>query len=208
MVLILLNFVILITPIVIYYFYFFNIQKLSNINIDNEGKSIFEFSIYTNFLVFLSLYFFYTIPFYVNSFFEIKNISLAKFLIYVIIFIIFISFGFFEIVNFDNYGGGIFYKISKIIHFNLFFYLFAYFGLVLIMQNINSNNLLIYLCIIFAFPVTIVYQKYFDPLLILLLTTITLGGQLNRIIEENKMNLIIIFTYFGLFLLGTNFYYN
>ena len=57
-ILILLNFIILITPIIIYYFYFFNIQKLSNINIDNGGKSIFEFSIYTNFLVFLSLYFF------------------------------------------------------------------------------------------------------------------------------------------------------
>ncbi len=208
MVLILLSSVILITPIIIYYFYFFNIQKLSNINIDNEGRSIFEFSIYTNFIVFLSLYFFYTIPFYVNSFFEIKNVSLAKFSIYVFFLIIFVSFGLLEIVNFDNYGGGIFYKISKIINFDLFFYLFAYFGLVLIMQNINSNNLLIYLCIIFAFPVTIVYQKYFDPLLILSLTTITLGGQLNKIIEENKMNLTVIFTYFGLFLLGTNFYYN
>ena len=40
----------------------------------------------------------------------------------------------------------------------------------------------------FLFPVALIYQKYFDPLLILVLTTITTGGQLNEIIE--KINLI------------------
>ena len=197
---------ILITPILIYY-YFFNIEKLSTININNNGKSIIEFSIISNLLVFLSLYFFYTFPFYYNSFVEIKKFNLKKFFIYAFLLLIFIVLSFLEIVNFDNYGGGIIYKISKIINFNLLFYVSAYFGLVLIMLNFNLNNLLIYLCIIFAFPVSIVYQKYFDPLLILVLTTITTSGLLNKIIMENKINLIILFSYFGLFLLASNYYY-
>lgn len=207
MLLVLSNLLILIAPLLIYY-YFFNIEKLSTINVNNEGKSIFEFSIITNLFVFLSLYFFYTIPFYLSSLIEIKKLSLKKIFTYAFLLVIFIVLGFLETVNFDNYGGGVIYKISKITNFNLLFYIFAYFGLILIMLNLNSNNLLIYLCIIFAFPVAIVYQKYFDPLLILVLTTITTNGQLNKIIEKKKINLFVLFSYFGLFLLASNYYYS
>ena len=197
---------ILITPILIYY-YFFNIEKLSTININNNGKSILKFSIISNLLVFLSLYFFYTLPFYYGSFIKIKKLNLKKFFIYALLLLIFIVMSFLETVNFGNYGGGVIYKTSKMINFNLLFYVSAYFGLVMIMLNLNFNNLLVYLCIIFAFPVSIIYQKYFDPLLILVLTTITTSGQLNKIIAENKINLIILFSYFSLFLLTSNYYY-
>lgn len=196
---------ILFLPLLIYYYYFFSIQKLPNISDDNDGKLIF---IISNFFVFLSLYFFYTLPFYLNSILKIKKISLKKTSICLFLFLIFLFLSFNNIISFDKYGGGIIFKISKIIKFELLFYISAFFGLLLLLFNFNKNNLIVYFCIIFAFPVTVIYQKYFDPLLILSLTTITVGGQLNKIIREGKLNLFVLFSYFSLFLIATNFHYN
>tara|TARA_B100000900_G_scaffold354428_1_gene323126 strand:- start:3053 stop:4297 length:1245 start_codon:yes stop_codon:yes gene_type:complete len=191
------------------YYYFVLIQYLSNYELNNNQDSIFKFSVISNILVFLSLYFFYTIPFYFNVFKTFKKIfTIRKLLICISALIVFVFIVFFNPINFNEFGGGIFFKISKIFNNNLLFYFSAYFGFLLLLLNLNLNNFIIYLCIAFSFPVAIIYQKYFDPLLILSLTTITIGGQLNKIIGENKINLIILFLYFGLFLLGSNFYYS
>ena len=72
-------------------------------------------------------------------------------------------------------------------------------------KRFENYSLLIIL--ILTFPIYTIYQKYFDPLLILVLTTITTGGQLNEIIEKNKLNLITLFLYFGIFLIASNIYY-
>ena len=56
------------------------------------------------------------------------------------------------------------------------------------------------MCLIFAFPTIIIYQKYYDPLLIMTILTLTKGGILNQILNLNKVNLIYIYGYFIFFL--------
>ena len=197
---------ILFLPFFIYYF-FFIIKNFKNFEFDNNQKLVFNFSILSNIFVFLSLYFFYTIPFYLNSLKRVITINLKKKLILISLLIVFLITSLIDPVNFGLYGGGILYKISTILGYDILFYISIYLGLLLLLLNINFNNFIIYLCIIFSFPVVILYQKYFDPLLILVLTTITTGGQLNEIIEKNKLNLITFFFYFGIFLIVSNIYY-
>ena len=197
---------ILFLPYLIYYYLFLS-KNFINFELDNNQKTIFSFSIFSNIFVFLSLYFFYTLPFYFSSFNKIISINNKKISIILILLIVFLIISFFDPVNFTLYGGGIFYKISTILGYDIFFYISVYFGLILLLLNLNFNNFIIYICIIFLFPVALIYQKYFDPLLILVLTTITTGGQLNEIIEKNKLNLITLFLYFGIFLIASNIYY-
>ena len=197
---------ILFLPYLIYYYLFFS-KNFTNFELEINQKSVFKFSIFSNILIFLSLYFFYTLPFYFNSFNKIITINIKKISIILVLLIFFLIIGFFDPVNFNLYGGGIFYKISTILGYDILFYISAYLGLLLLLLNLNFNNFIIYICIIFLFPVALIYQKYFDPLLILTLTTITTGGQLNEIIEKNKLNLITLFLYFGIFLIASNIYY-
>ena len=81
-------------------------------------------------------------------------------------------------------------------------------GTLLILINLNKNNFIVYLCLIFAFPTIIIYQKYFDPLLIMAVLTLTKDGMLNRILNLNKINLIYIYSYFIFFLIISNLYYS
>ncbi len=197
---------ILFIPYIIYYYFVFD-NNFANFEFDSNQKLVFNFSILSNIFVFLSLYFFYTLPFYFNFFKKRITINFKKISIIIFLLIVFLIINYIDPVNFDLYGGGIFYKISSTLGYNILFYTSVYLGLLLLMLNLNFNNFIIYLCIIFSFPVALLYQKYFDPLLILVLTTITTGGQLNKIIEKNKLNLITFFLYFGIFLIASNIYY-
>ena len=106
-----------------------------------------------------------------------------------------------------SYGGGVFYKISEIVNFKYLFYITVFFGYILISKNFNRNNLIIYFCIIFAFPFAIIYQKYFDPMLILSIVALTKSDKFNKIIDSNKINAKLVFIYYFLFWIASNFYY-
>ena len=81
-------------------------------------------------------------------------------------------------------------------------------GTLLILINLNKNNFIVYLCLLFAFPTIIIDQKYFDPLLIMTILTLTKGGMLNQILNLNRINLIYIYSYFIFFLIISNLYYS
>ena len=95
-------------------------------------------------------------------------------------------------ITLDSLGGGIFIKISNILDNKIVFLASSFFGTLLILLNLNKNNFIVYLCLVFAFPTIIIYQKYYDPLLIILLI-LTKGGILNQILNLNQINLIYIF---------------
>ncbi len=109
----------------------------------------------------------------------------------------------------NEYGGGIIYKISQLIDFKLFFIFLSYTGAILILITINLNfkNLLILFLLCLMFPFATIYQKYYDPLMII----IFFGMIKSNLIYENfnlkKINLAFIFAYFLLFLVSTNIYY-
>ena len=196
--------IIIFIPFVIYYYYFFK----ANIIHQSLSNNVFGINIFYNILIFSSLYLFYTIPFYINNFTEIKkNIfkNLDKFLI---IFFVFGVIYFYYPITLDTLGGGIFIKISNILDNKFILLTSSYFGTFLILLNLNKNNFVVYLCLIFAFPTIIIYQKYYDPLLIMSILTLTKGGMLNQILNLNKINLIYLYSYFIFFLIISNLYYS
>ena len=196
--------IIIFIPFIIYYYYFFKV----NIVYSDFNKNTFDINILNNILIFSSLYLFYTIPFYINSFTEIKKNILSNLNKFPIIFFIFGVTYFYYPITLDALGGGIFIKISNILGNKIIFLTSAFFGSFLILLNLNKNNFVVYLCLIFAFPTIIIYQKYYDPLLIMTILTLTKGGMLNQILNHNKINLIYIYSYFISFLIISNFYYS
>ena len=190
-------------PFFVYYYYFFKV----NIIDQSFGQSTFGINIINNILIFSSLYLFYTIPFYINNLTEIKkNIfkNLNKFLI---IFFVFGAIYFYYPISLDTFGGGVFIKISNILNSKIIFLTSSFLGTLLILMNLNKNNFIVYLCLIFAFPTIIIYQKYYDPLLIMTVLTLTKDGMLNQILNLNKINLIYIYSYFIFFLITSILYY-
>ncbi len=196
--------IIIFIPFIIYYYYFFK----TNVIHQSLGNDVFGINIFYNILIFSSLYLFYTIPFYINNLNEIKkNIfqNLDKFLI---IFFVFGIIYFYYPITLDTLGGGIFIKISNILNNKIIFLASSFFGTFLILLNLNKNNFAVYLCLIFAFPTIIIYQKYYDPLLIMSILTLTKGGMLNQILNLNRINLIYLYSYFIFFLIISNLYYS
>ena len=196
--------IIIFIPFIIYYYYFFK----TNVIHQSLSNNVFGINIFYNILIFSSLYLFYTIPFYINNLNEIKkNIfqNLDKFLI---IFFVFGIIYFYYPITLDTLGGGIFIKISNILNNKIIFLASSFFGTFLILLNLNKNNFAVYLCLIFAFPTIIIYQKYYDPLLIMSILTLTKGGMLNQILNLNRINLIYLYSYFIFFLILSNLYYS
>ncbi len=163
------------------------------------------------FLVFFTMYLFYIFPFFFQSenYVKIKKFYNNKKILFFIITIFFILIFFYYDLPQNEYGGGIIYKISQLIDFKLFFIFLSYTGAILILITINLNfkNLLILFLLCLMFPFATIYQKYYDPLMII----IFFGMIKSNLIYENfnlkKINLAFIFAYFLLFLVSTNIYY-
>ena len=193
-------------PFLIYH-YLFILQNILNANIEKSSSLPLNPNLLNNILIFLSLYLFYTIPIYVNQV-NTKQLKINNNLsFYLISLVIFLLIAFNNPIISEKYGGGIFYKISVIINFKYLFYLTSFFGYILLSKNFNKNNAIVYLCIIFAFPFAIIYQKYFDPLLILSIIGLTKNGEINKLIDNEKINLKFIFFYYFSFLVVSNLYY-
>lgn len=192
------------TPAVVYIYYFY---QNTNFNEYNYIGSDFIFNI----LVFSSLIFFYLSPFLFTQIDKIIETIKFKairfnFLVIILFFILLLLFYEIQIVDF---GGGIFYKMSKFTNINLF-YLFSFFGMILlILSNVHKlNNFIIFLILILCFPLNIIYQKYYDPLIIILFFTIFRSEFFSMfIINLNKTKIILTIFYFFLFLTFSNFYY-
>ncbi len=167
-------------------------------------------NIFINILVFTSLFFFYFFPFVLNKYSLrdfIKKMSERKFLLMVFLslslsILIFIN------IPILSHGGGVFYKISKITNLN-FITVFSMLGfLVLICFNdLVKKNYLIYLILIFSYPFIYVYQKYYDPLIFIVIFSLVESKFIKDLIENNKINIYLVLMYFFLFLVGSNLYY-
>ena len=190
-------------PFLIYYYLF--IQHSYSYSV--ATSSPLKMNLINNISIFFSLYFFYLAPFYFDKIFKFQLPKIKNLFFYLVSFLLFLSVSLYDPVILTSYGGGVFYKISEIVNFKYLFYITVFFGYILLSKNFNRNNLIIYFCIIFAFPISIIYQKYFDPMLLLSIVALTKSDEFNKIIDSNKINAKLVFIYYFLFWIASNFYY-
>ena len=203
---VLLNLLLALPAIIYYYFiiYKYNIPLLQKTNIN----------FFQSLLLFLSIMFFYTVPFFVFY----KNITSISYLFfknnikYILILFLFIVFCIYnENIKID-YGGGAIFKLLK--KFNLNYYLF-YSGLVtflfILFKKIFEKNYLNYLIIAIMYMIACItpyiFQKYFDPLTLIIFFSIIKSNSIKEAIQMKLINIKYLFIYFLLFLVIANLYY-
>ena len=191
------------------YLYFYLLKNFFN----TDSSYITDYlkpNIIFNILVFLSMCFFYFLPFLINTLNKNKIIALIdnkkKNIFFLVLSFIFLLL--FYDLPIVNLGGGIFYKISKFFYVQTF-YLFSFMGglLLFVIINVNIKNLSIYLLIIFCYPVIFIYQKYYDPLIYFLFFSLIDADFINENLLKDKFNIKFIYSYLIVFLLATNIYY-
>ena len=206
-IIIIFNFLVALPALVYIYFY---ISQNSLLSDNSYITDYLKPNIFFNVLVFLSLCFFYFLPFLFNTLNKEKFITLInKKKINILLITIFFIFTFFYYdLPLSEFGGGIFYKISKIINIKLF-YLFSFIGalFIFLILNISLRNLTIYLLMIFCFPVVFIYQKYYDPLIYFVFFGLINADFINESVLKNRFNIKFIYSYLIVFLLATNIYY-
>lgn len=169
----------------------------------NILKATFVFKLYNSFLVNSSIISFYLIPFFSVIFFFEKKLKFNKIKIiemFIIVLIVFFCAFFFNY----NYlmGGGYFIKISKIIFGNFFFfYLTSAIGLILLyyLSLEHKLNMILSLIILLAVSAYIIFMKYYEPMLILILFLL-FKTNLTNIFLKNKKYIYYYHMYFFAYL--------
>lgn len=181
------------------------------INSDYATKGFVKPDIIFNFLIFFNMYLFYILPFFFSfeNYKKIKIFYRKKKLFLFVISIIFTYIFFNYDLPTNQFGGGIHYKIYQLLDLKIFFIFSAFIGLLLLLSTINLNlrNFFMILIFFLMFPFSIIYQKYYDPILIIFFFAFFQSDLIYQKIKSSKINLTLIFTYFLLFLIGSNIYY-
>ena len=147
-------------------------------------------NIFNNFYINLSIILFYLIPFIICSQEDIIKfynfIKKNKFKITIIFLILYSLFPNFNYFN-SSYGGGILFQI---IRSYLPYYLFSvvsFLGFLSIYYFINNKkeNYFLILFFLISFNYLHVYQKYFDPLFLITIFTISTSPTINFLLNKN-----------------------
>ena len=169
----------------------------------------FDFNFANSFIVNTSIISFYLIPiFFIFGLNNLKGLKMTKisnshYLIILFSFLLVI----FSLLSFDynpSLGGGFFIKLSMIVFNNLYFFFFTSFvGIILIMFIFkeNKNSAILFLLLIFGFSSYQIFQKYFEPMLIILLFSI-INFKQTKLILNNYKNIFLFKSYFLLYLIS------
>lgn len=196
-------------PAIYYFIYIF-----LNFDFFNLLKNKTSLNLIQNSLIILSIIFFYIFPFIIQKFkSEFKSITLLFITILIINF--FISYFFFSSSSneiWNSIGGGIFVKIFLLINTDInFFLLLISIFCIYVLNNLFKgnlfNNYFLILILILSLPFSIIYQKYLDPLFLILFFGLIESKELNNLINKKKINLTFVYLYFIGFLTFSNFYY-
>lgn len=163
-------------------------------------------SLYNSLLVNSSIISFYLIPFYGLLFLEKKaNINIgdnknivALFIICLIVFVMSQSFDY----NF-RMGGGYFLKLSLILfdNFSLFYLTsIAGFFLLYLIGKENPNNVFLIFLLLFGFSARILFPKYFEPMLLILLLFV-FNTKLPKIFLNKQKNIYLFGSYILIYLI-------
>ena len=148
---------------------------------------------------------FYLLPMYLimlvfnSKSLQIKNILKKKFTILGSLILLIICSFFFD-YNYTN-GGGFFIKLSYLIFKNEYlFFISSFVGFILLFELIkfNRENLILILILIFGFSAYIIYQKYYEPMFLLLLFLVLKNNYISNFLDYFK-NIIFLFLYYLLY---------
>ena len=161
--------------------------------------------IFDSLLVNSSIMSFYLIPIFLITYLfskKTKHINIKPYIISSLISFIIVVFC---ALNFNynfNMGGGFFLKASLIL-FNskYFFYLTSFLGLffLYLLSLEKRNNLILSLILLFGFSSYVIFQKYFEPMF-LLLFFLVYKTELTKNLLKRKMNIVLLQLYFLLYL--------
>ena len=172
---------------------------------------------YNNFLIISTIVFFYIFPFVLIQFKELLSF-IKKNKMFILIIFLFLTSSYFlsnitnnQLIKID-YGGGVFIKFAKMINLDIkiIVYVTSFLSL-LCMQFLFQKNLilnyLVLIILVFTFPLVVIFQKYLDPLLFLVLFGLIKSEILDQIFYKNLMNVLIIYFYFTSFFIISTIYY-
>ncbi len=205
-------------PAIIYFIYIIqDYEFLRLINLDS-GHNIFNYS--TNFIILLSILFFYLIPyiiFYINQLIKYYKKNFLTFLLFSFIFLSIYLVDIFiyeNLISFNqnNLGGGIVKKIIDKVYFNSqFFLIFIALITSLVLHFLFRNNLkqnyFLLICLFLCFPSNYIFQKYLDPLFYLFIFGLVKSRYIDFILSKMKKLLIPLYLFSTAFILTTYFVY-
>ena len=163
-----------------------------------------------NLFIYLSIISFYFLPFFLaeKNIFKYKNIIFIQKQKSFILSIATILLFYFNDSDKFNFGGGAILKLSAIFEFMPFLLLSSILGIFLITYYYrNIKNLSPLILIFFSFPFPILYQKYFDPILVILLLILSGSEIIEKNLKKNNFNTNFLLFYFTSFLIFSNYYY-
>lgn len=190
--------------------FFYIIYVIQNHNflfaVSNFGSS----SFYSNFLIILSIIFFYLIPFILCEISSIKayirnNLKLFFIIFIVIIFVYFLDIILdLEFIFFSPRGGGVFIKLFNFlgVDIKLSMSLIAILSLIILdflFQKNRIHNYFLIIIVILSLPLFTFYQKYLDPLFFLIMFGLIKSEIIEKLIINKKLNSFFILTYFFIF---------
>ena len=197
-------------PGLFYLFYFQHIQFYLKAGIVNNRDNL------LNSLIFLNIILFYLIPFLISKS-ALKKIlhrfsNHLKEICFLILIVLTINYFISDYVIFVNeVGGGVFYKLFvKLLDIPELFVLFAILSLVLFFCffDIQKENYILLLILFFLYPLHILYQKYFDPLfLIMMFSLLSFKHQEEKKFFNTKF-LTIPILYFSSFYIFALYHYH
>ena len=164
----------------------------------------------SNSIIYLSIISFYLLPFFWSekNKNKYKNLILNRKKILLFFSLIVISIFFYSDIERFGLGGGAILKLSKVIGFNFLFLISAILGILLINYYYeNLSGLLTIILLFLSYPISILYQKYFDPTLILFFLILSGSKILQDNLEKNQFNIKVLYFYFGAFLFTANIYF-
>ena len=168
----------------------------------NFSTNIFFFN---TVLINLSIMSFYLSPLYLILLLNNKlKIKLNNSSYFIIIFILLLAIIFFSLFFNYNYkmGGGFLMKVSIYFFNNLyFFYLTSFLGLIFLysLARENTNNLVLILILLLGFTTHYIFQKYFEPMFIILLFTLFKTNLTVNFFHLEK-NIYYLYIYYFLYL--------
>jgi hypothetical protein len=166
----------------------------------------------SNLFIYLSIFFFYLFPFFFNKngIISVKEFILKNKIFNVFLIIIFtISCKYFTFSTTNELGGGAIYKIGKVINSYQFFFITCYVSLLIILTNIDfdKKNFIIYLSLYLAFPFSIIYQKYYDPLILIVFFGLLNQNTVKKLILNKLLKINLLYSYYLFLYLFFIFYY-
>ena len=162
-------------------------------------SSGYNFKYFNTFLISASIFLFFVIPFLKPSNFQNLNKGDFVFQMVLAFLITFLASIFFD-YNPRN-GGGIFIKISNIfLGGNLFFYLTSFLGFFVLIGLIKENkyNLYLILTVFILFSNNYMYQKYLEPLWLILFFLVMNSKIFSDFIKSQKQ-IFLVLSYFILY---------